>query len=489
MSTKKRRRKGTGSIYRKGNRWLAVITLDGRERSKRFDTYELAEQWLDRLLLANTGMGPVPLADRTVDHYLGEHLKRKASTEKGSQKKAQYEMAVLRELLGARPVASVTSEDVRSFWAVINDQQAHPRQQGQPLASLEEPLSKRAVERIRQHMRGAFDLALEDGAIKRNPTRTYKGVDPMPMPRNRSKVRALSPSLTRRFLEVAECDRLGLLFELYVSAGFRLGEALALTRHDVDLAAGTVSINKCLISEADGIAMYGDPKTDSSNRTVPLSPDLVKKLDQHMREQAETLATLNLELAHQELVFTNQRGGALSGKVVNKRLRELISPLLPPGHPQPTVKWLRATYASLALRAGTRIEVVSKRMGHADVTYTYEKYRHLYVDEGHDLVFSARDLIAMGNRTVEAHDGDADAHIRTALMSAFGAPGTTEARTALALIESPDKFLNEFARNLGLQPRDLIQLIASGVTKDTTSDTALSANLKAALERQDRVVR
>lgn len=480
MSTKKRRRKGTGSIYRKGNRWLAVITLDGRERSKRFDTYEEAEQWLDQLLLAQKGMGPVPLADRTVDHYLGEHLKRKAATEKGSQKKAQYEMAVLRGLMGARPIASITAEDVRSFWAVINEPQAHIRQPGQPIASLEEPLSRRAVERIRQHMRGAFDLALEEGAIKRNPTRTYKGVDPMPLPRNRSKVKVLSPSLTRRFLEVAERDRLGLLFELYVSTGLRLGEALALTRNDIDLAAGTVSINKCLINGTKGIYIYRDPKTDSSNRTVPLSPDLVKKLDHHMREQAETLAALNLELAHQELVFTNQKGGALTGKAVNNRLRELISPLLPPGHPKPTVKWLRATYASLALRAGTRIEVVSKRMGHADVTYTYEKYRHLYVDEGHELVLSARYLIAMGNRTVEAHDGEADAHIRTAFMRAFGAPGTTEARTALALIESPDKFLNEFARNLGLQPGDLIQLIASGVAKGTTSGTARSANLKAA---------
>lgn len=480
MSIKKRRRKGSGSIYRKGNRWIAVITLDGRERSKRFDTYEEAEQWLDQLLQAHNGTGPVPLADRTVDYYLDEHLKRKAATEEDSQKKAEYEMAVLRELLGTRLIASITSEDVRAFWAVINRQQPRPQQQSQPLASLEEPLSRRAVLRLRQHMRGAFDLALEDGVIKRNPTRVYKRIDPMPMPRDRSKVKALSPSLTRRFLEVAEQDRLGLLFELYLSAGFRLGEALALTRNDIDLDAGTVTVNKCLISGTNGIAVYGDPKTDSSHRTVPLPPDLVEKLDEHMLEQAETMTRLNLVLARQELVFTNQRGGALTGKAVNRRLRELICPLLPLGHPKPTVKWLRATYASLALRAGTKIEVVSERLGHADVDYTYQKYRHVYVDEGHDLVLSARDMLALGDRTVEAHDGNANAHIHTALMRAFGAPGTTEARTALALIESPDKFLNEFARNLGLQPGDLIQLIASAVTSGTKSGSARSANLEAA---------
>lgn len=480
MSTKKRRRKGTGTIYRKGDRWLAAITLDGRERSKRFDTYEEAEQWLDQLLQAHNGTGPVPLADRTVDYYLDEHLKRKAATEEVSQRKAEYEMVPLRELLGTRIIASITPEDVRNFWAVINNQQAHPRQQHRSIPSLEEPLSERAVMRIRQHIRGAFDLALEDGAIKRNPTRVYKRTEPMPMPRERSQVKALSPGLTRQFLEVAEHDSLGLLFELFVSVGFRLGEALALTRHDIDLDAGTVSINKSLTDAADGIAIYGDPKTDCSNRTLPLSHDLVEKLDMHLQEQVESMAMLNLVLAHQELVFTNQHGAALTGTTVNRRLRKLLCPLLPPGHPKPSVKWLRATYASLAGRAGTRIEVISERMGHADVTYTFKKYRHLYSDEGHALVLSARDMIALGNRTIEAHDGDASAHIRAALMNAFGAPGTTEARTALALIESPDQLLNKFARNLGLSPSDLIQLIASGVTNGTVSGIDHSASLKAA---------
>jgi integrase len=53
---------------------------------------------------------------------------------------------------------------------------------------------------------------------------------------------------------------------------------------------------------------------------------------------------------------------------------------------------LRRTYASLALREGVPVEVVSKRCGHADVT-TMRIYRHADAEEHKKALLTLDELI------------------------------------------------------------------------------------------------
>lgn len=43
-----------------------------------------------------------------------------------------------------------------------------------------------------------------------------------------------------------------------------------------------------------------------------------------------------------------------------------------------TLHCLRDTYASLLAKKGVPLEVVSKRLGHADIRVTAERYLHVY---------------------------------------------------------------------------------------------------------------
>lgn len=54
---------------------------------------------------------------------------------------------------------------------------------------------------------------------------------------------------------------------------------------------------------------------------------------------------------------------------------------------------LRHTYASLALRRGTPVELVSERLGHARVDITLNTYRHLYDAERQAAALSLTDLL------------------------------------------------------------------------------------------------
>lgn len=51
------------------------------------------------------------------------------------------------------------------------------------------------------------------------------------------------------------------------------------------------------------------------------------------------------------------------------------------GLPRMTVHGLRHSYATAARRAGVDIEVLSERLGHADVAITLNLYRHVDEDD------------------------------------------------------------------------------------------------------------
>jgi integrase len=49
-----------------------------------------------------------------------------------------------------------------------------------------------------------------------------------------------------------------------------------------------------------------------------------------------------------------------------------------------TLHGLRDTHASLLAQAGVPIEVVSKRLGHSDISVTYSRYIDVYTDRDAD---------------------------------------------------------------------------------------------------------
>jgi integrase len=53
-----------------------------------------------------------------------------------------------------------------------------------------------------------------------------------------------------------------------LGAGLRRGEALGLRWHDVNLAAGSLTVQRSL-DRVDGVSVFKTPKTKRSRRTVP----------------------------------------------------------------------------------------------------------------------------------------------------------------------------------------------------------------------------
>lgn len=177
-----------------------------------------------------------------------------------------------------------------------------------------------------------------DGAgIERAPERPVAAI---------ADVEALADDIVPRFRA---------LVLLAAWCGLRRGELLGLQRRDLDLAAGTVRIERGMHQLADGTLVLGPPKTDAGRRTVTIPPHLLPDLASHLDRYVGP--------GDDALVFTGEKGGPLRPHVLQKawvRAKEATG--VGPLH----LHDLRHAGNTWAAATGASTRELMARMGHAN---------------------------------------------------------------------------------------------------------------------------
>jgi integrase len=153
--------------------------------------------------------------------------------------------------------------------------------------------------------------------------------------------------------------------------GARRGEVAGLRWVDVDLDGARMTIRQALLN-GDGEVYVSSPKS-YRGRTVDLDQATVDKLREHRdRQQVEKMATRRWE--DSGFVFTREDGSALNPATLTRAFRWIVdrSDL-----PRIRLHDLRHTHASIAVKAGVPIGVVSERLGHASPEFTLHRYSHV----------------------------------------------------------------------------------------------------------------
>ena len=172
-------------------------------------------------------------------------------------------------------------------------------------------------------------------------------------------------------------DRLHPLWFLIATTGLRRAETLALRWGDIDLDRARLTIRQT-VTVADGVVVWqDDAKSDDSERTLALDTRSVAVLREHRRQQLqERLAcgpAWSTDPQDRDLVFTRPDGTAIPPKRASQMFTRRVDAA---GLPRIGVHGLRHTWATLALRAGVPVKVVSERIGHADPAVTMQVYAH-----------------------------------------------------------------------------------------------------------------
>jgi integrase len=200
--------------------------------------------------------------------------------------------------------------------------------------------------------------AVDAGMIAQSPCQR------VPLPKiEREEVRFLTPAEIARLADAIR-SRYHALVLAGAYGGLRIGELAGLRRSRVDLR-GTVEVAE-IVTEVGGRLRVGPPKTRASRRTVGLPRAVVEELAAHLATPAPPDA----------FVFTAPKGGPL--RVIAFRARIWRPATRNAGLDGLRIHDLRHTAVALWIAAGANPKEVAARAGHTSVSFTLDRYGHLY---------------------------------------------------------------------------------------------------------------
>ena len=153
----------------------------------------------------------------------------------------------------------------------------------------------------------------------------------------------------------------------------RRGEALGLRWEDVDLDGGYLQVVNSLVRTRERGLILQPPKTASRCWRIDLDTRTVRVLRRHRVAQRKIELELGPFYHDQGIVFANGGGGWMNPGLLGRTVRTLGQRV---GYEGLTVRSLRHFHASVVLQEGENIVVVSKRLGHANVSITTDIYAH-----------------------------------------------------------------------------------------------------------------
>ena len=150
----------------------------------------------------------------------------------------------------------------------------------------------------------------------------------------------------------------GVLLALYT--GIRIGELCALQWNDIRTDCLVISKTMHRIQENDHtIIEITEPKTPSSNRTIPM-PDFLKSIVDEYRQ-------------FDGYVLVNRNGNWVEPRLMQLTFKKIIEDC---DLPKTNFHALRHTFATRCIEAGFDVKSLSEILGHADVNTTLNKYVH-----------------------------------------------------------------------------------------------------------------
>lgn len=181
----------------------------------------------------------------------------------------------------------------------------------------------------------------------------------------------------RRLLELLQKEpipyRTAITLDLL--SGLRRGELLGLRWKDVDFENETVTIIQTS-NYVSGYGIYVDsPKNRTSSRPLKLSRSVFAVLREYQEWQKKQRERCGGKWKDEDgRVFTSNSGAPIHPDTLSRWFREFAKKN---GFPGVHIHTLRHTYASLMIADGVPLVVISKRLGHAQVSTTSNIYSHV----------------------------------------------------------------------------------------------------------------
>lgn len=376
-----RRIKGTGSIFwdSKNESWVwrgSYILPNGQKARKSLyaDTKIHLKTRIDEFLKSvdnNIMITKSLTVNQWLDRWLNIFVK--PTVRESTYYIYSDKMNYVRQYFGKNRLCDITSLQLQAFFNELVISGGNTFQ----------GLSPTTVNTIRRYLKMACASAVDNGVIIKNPVTGTRPIKCKP-----PDIVVMDEYEVARFLDIAKkgdyiyqgVSNRGyllhnegtkyyirsyfVLVHLALASGMRISEIKTIKWRDINF-------NKKKLKVWDQL------KTDNSYRTISLDDNVLADLLDLKKYQEMYSELLGDKYKNVDgTVFTNTLGGHLNERNFRKRYftKMLVEADAPDGF---TIHSMRHTMATLMLKHGVNVKVISERLGHASVKFTLQTYAHV----------------------------------------------------------------------------------------------------------------
>lgn len=320
----------------------------------------------------------------TVNFLFDRYIKMKTNLRPSTLANYKYMYnKFVRNTLGKKRIVDVKYSDVLQFYNYLIE---------------EGGLKVETVDNVHTTLHPAFQLAVRDNVIRKNPTDGVMAT----IKKGRNRVKTTRHALTleqqRTFMNYIADSPFFVqwlpLFTVLLGTGCRVGEMVGLRWQDVDFKNRMISINHSLTYyPQDGtdtrtcVFRVSLPKTEAGIRTIPMFPQVesalkeIKKQNEEEGLVSETIDEMTdfIFLTSNNRVITPRQINDVIDRIVKacneaeeeKAKEEIREPVIIPHF---SCHHLRHTFCTRFCETETNVKVIQAIMGHANISTTMDIY-------------------------------------------------------------------------------------------------------------------
>lgn len=182
------------------------------------------------------------------------------------------------------------------------------------------------------------------------------------------------------------------LITLALDSGARRSEIIALKWSDIDFDNKTMDINKSL-GHTKELGTFEKPtKNKTSNRRIVLMDNTINVLQEYKKDQLQKQLKLGNKWNNpNDRVFTDNFGGDMGVDTPSQIFANIIKK-----HDLKKIKFhgLRHSSASLLIALKVQPQIISKRLGHSNISTTHMIYSHFFDNEFEEVANTMNDVFS-----------------------------------------------------------------------------------------------
>ena len=317
-----------------------------------------------------------------VEIYLENHRSIREATEISYRKIFNHH--IKDSFIGKKPICNIKNSDMLKFYNGL----------------LDKGLSSGYLHIMNAFLSPAFDLAVDDDLIRKNPCNNI-----MTKLEKTEKIpkKAMTLEEQRCFLNfLSKSKRFNPylpLFTILLGTGLRIGECLGLTWKEVDFENKLIYVTHTLRYDnyGDGSKFHiSEPKTESGKRIIPMIEEVQKAFQNIWNKNIILGGSGDFTVdGYQDFVFlTRKKRRLYMPNTISQMLTRIVNsyndeeriiaaaenrePLLLP-HLTPHI--MRHTFCTRFCENETNVKVIQEIMGHRDIKVTMNIYSHVTLDK------------------------------------------------------------------------------------------------------------